>query len=205
VKKADYRESIRSIAEQREILHLLHFTQFSNLREIVKHGLLSRDKLAGPEYMAYAIDRFRLDGNGEAVSVSISRVNERMFAAKRYRSGHADWVLLVLPSEILWTHNCLFSWRNAAKKEVRDHRGWRRGPWAFSKMFEGSVADRNDLPMHYPTDPEAEVQVLESISPDLILGAVVFRPEMVDKVQACLEGLPGAKRLVVFDEDTGER
>jgi hypothetical protein len=72
VKTTDYRGKIRSIAEEREVRHLLHFTQFSNLREIVKHGLLSRDKLAGPEYMAYASDRYRLDGTETAVSVSIS-------------------------------------------------------------------------------------------------------------------------------------
>jgi hypothetical protein len=108
-----------------------------------KHGLLSRDKLAGPEYMARASDYYRLDGRGDAISVSISRVNSLMFEAKRYKSGPTDWVILVLPSHILWTHDCLFSWRNAAKKEIRDHRGWRGGPWAFSKMFDGSKEERN--------------------------------------------------------------
>jgi hypothetical protein len=200
VKKTDYREKIRLIAEEREVLHLLHFTQFSNLREIVKHGILSRNRLAGAEYMAHASDRFRLDGNGEAISVSISRVNERMFAAKRHRSGHADWVLLVLPAEILWTHECRFSWRNAAKKETKDHRGWRGGPWAFNQMFVGSQEARKC----YTTDPEAEVQVLEPIAPNCILGALVYRPEMVEKVQAESDRLPGAKRMVVFDKDTGE-
>lgn len=200
MKKTNYREKIRSIAEDREVFHLLHFTQFSNLPGIVKHGLLSRNTLARPEYMAYASDRFRLDGNGEAVSVSISRVDERIFAAKRYRSGHADWVLLVLPAEILWTHDCRFSWCNAAKKEIKDHRGWRGGPWAFNQMFVGSQEARK----YYTTDPEAEVQVLQPIAPNCILGAVVYRPEMVEKVQAELDCLPGTKRMVVFDEDTGK-
>jgi hypothetical protein len=151
--------------------------------------------------MAYAIDRNRRDGRGDAVSVSISRVNRPMFAAKRHKSGHTDWVVLVLPSEILWTHDCLFSWRNAAKKEIRDHRGWRGGPWAFRKMFAGSNEARNCLARCEPTDLEAEVQVLGRIAPDCILGAFVERSVMIEPVQAVLECLPGKKRPVVLEVD----
>jgi hypothetical protein len=66
------REKIRLFAEKREVRVLLHFTQRRNLGGIVKHGLLSRDKLAGPEYMAHAIDYYRLDERGDAISISIS-------------------------------------------------------------------------------------------------------------------------------------
>lgn len=195
-----YQEKIRLIAEQRDVRVLLHFTQFRNLPHIVRHGVLSRSILQGQEYIAFASDRYRLDGNDDAVSVSISQLNERVFASKRRKNVPTDWVVLVLRADILWTHDCIFSWRNAAKKEIRARRGWRRGPWAFSQMFEGSVEDRKGLPPNQPTDDEAEVQVLEPIAPDRILGAVVYRPEMVEKVQAALEGLPGAKK-VVFDSD----
>lgn len=149
--------------------------------------------------MFYPSDPDRLDGCEEAVSVSISRVNERVFAAKLHKSGHTDWVVLVLPSAILWTHDCRFSWRNAAKKEITDRRGYRGGPWAFSKMFAGSDEDRNGLPQCDPTDIQAEVQVLEPIAPDRILGAVVYRPELVEPVRTILALLPGEKRLVVVD------
>jgi hypothetical protein len=124
-----------------------------------------------------------------------------MFAAKRRESGHYDWVTLVLSSKILWTHDCLFSWRNATKKDIRDHRGWRGGPWAFTEMFVGSNEARNGLARCEPTDLGAEVQVLEPIAPDCILGAFVERPEMVEPVQAVLECLPGKKRPVVVNVD----
>ena len=193
--KTTSREKLRSIAEEREVPYLLHFTQASNLPEIVKHGLLSRDKLAGQEYMARASDYYRLDGRGDAISVSISRVSS-LFEVKRPKSGHTDWVILVLSSHILWTHDCLFSWRNPAKKDIRDHRGWRGGPWAFTEMFVASNEARDGVARCEPTDLEAEVQVLEPIAPDCILGAFVERPKMVEPVQAVLECLPGKKRPV---------
>ncbi|MBS0505523.1 MAG: DUF4433 domain-containing protein [Proteobacteria bacterium] len=191
------RDEIRSIAEERDVRFLLHFTQIANLGGIVKHGLLPRRDLAGPEYFAYASDHYRLDENDHAVSVSISRVNEAMFASKRRKSGHPNWAVLVLPAHILWTHNCLFSWRNAATKEIKGHRGWRGGPWAFGKMFAGSNEARSGLAPSCPTDPEAEVQVLDAVAAEYILGAVVNRPEMVEGVQAILNELPGGQRLVV--------
>lgn len=192
-------KEIQSIAEKREVHHLLHFTQFNNLQGIVKHGLLSRKTLAERGYMFYPSDPYRLDGCEEAVSVSISRVNERVFEAKRHRAGHTDWVVLVLPSHILWTHECRYSWRNAAKKEIRDRRGYRGGSWAFAEMFAGSDEDRNGLPPRYPTDIEAEVQVLQPIAPDCIIGAVVYRRGLFEPVRTILALLPGEKRQVEVD------
>jgi hypothetical protein len=197
--KTTYREKIQSIAKEREVPCLVHFTQFNNLRGIVKHGLLSRKTLAGLGYMFDPSDHYRLDGCDEAVSVSISRVNEPVFTAKRHRAGRTDWVVLALRSAILWTHDCRFSWRNAAKKEITDHRFYRGGHSAFSKMFEGSDEDRNGLRLCDPTDIQAEVQVLEPITPDCILGAVVYRPELAEPVRTILAPLPGEKRRVVVD------
>lgn len=193
-------EKIRQFAEEREVCVLLHFTQLRNLGGIVKHGLLSRDKLAGPEYMAHAIDYHRLDERGDAISTSISQVNSPVFAKKRHKSGHTDWVTLVLPSHILWTHRCLFSWRNAATNEIKYHWRVRDRPWAFFKMFDGSEEERKNLERCMPTDIEAEVQVLEPIERDCILGVVVYRPELVEPVQRLLENLPGKQKFVVVDE-----
>lgn len=131
------RTPIRSIAVDRDVRFLLHFTQAANLTGIVKHGLWPRRDLAAADHLAYASDYGRLDGNEDAVSVSISRVNGPMFAAKRRKSGHVDWIVLVLSATILWTHDCQFCWRNAARNEVKNHRGYCGGPWAFAQMFAG--------------------------------------------------------------------
>ena len=74
------RTPIRSIAVDRDVRFLLHFTQAANLTGIVKHGLWPRRDLAAADHLAYASDYGRLDGNEDAVSVSISRVNEPRFA-----------------------------------------------------------------------------------------------------------------------------
>ena len=195
--KTNYRADIRSRAKDREVQFLFHFTQSANLPGIVKHGLMSRKKLGGPEYSVYASDQYRLDENEDAVSVSISRVNEAMFASKRRKSGHSNWAVLVLSSEILWTYDCRFCWTNAAKKQIKNHRGWRGGPWAFNEMFAGDDAVRSGLERCYPTDAEAEVQVLETIASKYILGAIVNRPEMVGSVERALKGLPSGPRPVV--------
>ena len=105
----------RMIALDRDVRFLLHFTQAANLTGVVKHGLWPRRDLAAADHLAYASDYGRLDGNEDAVSVSISRVNGPMFAAKRRKSGHVDWIVLVLSATILWTHDCRFCWRNAAR------------------------------------------------------------------------------------------
>lgn len=196
----DYRSKIRSIAKKREIELLLHFTQAANLPGIVEHGILPRRELEKDMYMAYASDKYRLDDNLDAVSVSISRINEAMFEAKRRKSNHAEWLVVALSPEILWTHSCKFCWCNAARNEIRNHRGRRDGPWALDMMFSRSGDADNELPMNYPTDPEAEVQVLEPIAPSYIMGAIVNHSWMVQPVQRALEGLLGDSPLVVVNE-----
>ncbi|MBP9709343.1 MAG: DUF4433 domain-containing protein [Oligoflexales bacterium] len=195
----NYRDDIRLIVEDREIYYLYHFTQIVNLPEIMKHGLLSRRKLAELKCLAFTSDEYRLDENSDAVSVSISQVNERMFASKRRKSGHQDWVVLVLGSKILWTHKCQFCWSNAAKKEIKNRRGFRGGPWAFKKMFAGSNESRGNLERCYPTDPEAEVQVLENIASKYIVGAIVGRQEMAEPVNDILNELPEWLGVEVID------
>src|SRR3546814_12681372 len=89
--------------------------------DVCSSDLWPRRNLAAAEHLAYASDYGRLDGNEDAVSVSISRVNEPMFAAKRRKSGHADWIVLVLSATILWMHDCRFCWRNAVRNEIKHH------------------------------------------------------------------------------------
>jgi hypothetical protein len=64
-------------------------------------------------------------------------------------------------------------------------------------MFAGSDEDRSGLPLCCPTDIQAEVQVLQPIATDCILGAIVERPELVEPVRTILALLPGEKRQVL--------
>lgn len=192
-------EQIWSIAKSRGVEFLCHFTQAANLANIVEHGLRCRRELIDTDYLAHVSDLHRLDDNDNAISVSVSMWNGGMLDIKRYKNPGAEWVVLVLNAEILWTHQCLFCWQSAATKSIKEHRGYRGGPWAFDKMFGGTEADRSGLADNQPTDNDAEVQVLEAISPAYILGAVVDRFEMVEPVQLILNNLPEGPRAVQVD------
>jgi hypothetical protein len=197
-KKPGYQDMIRKIAKNRDVEFLLHFTQFDNLAGIVKHGLLSRRALADLEDIPYVSNQYRLDGNDDAVSVSISRWNRRMFTEKRKKSGHPDWVILGLQADILWTHKCRFFSRNAGRREFKYDGRRLDDPWTFEEMFSGSDEGRSGLEPCHPTNPQAEVQVLTRIEPERIVGAIVDRQEMVEPVSEMLSRLPGDPREVVI-------
>ncbi|GAB3554644.1 hypothetical protein GCM10027343_42830 [Noviherbaspirillum agri] len=160
---------------------------------------MSRANLVNAQVNAIPSTLHRLDDHYGAVSVSIGRVNEAVFESKRKKSGYRDWIILGLSPEILWTHDCLFCWANAASNEITKHRGRRDGPWAFERMFADD-GRRRGLPPFCPTDPHAEVQVFETIAAHYILGVGVNRQELVIPVQDTLDQLTGEPRPVLFGE-----
>lgn len=187
---------------------LLHFTPLPNLASIVEYGLLSREAQFAKEAFGYTSSAQRLDENHSATSISVSAINHDMFAAKRNASRRSDWIVLFLKSEILWTHPCRFYARNAARREMRDHRGFLGGPWAFEEMFSESSTlagsrEEHGLPAALTTHPDAEVQVLSPISPSLILGAWVSQPSHQKIAEFQLAGLTledgWAREVVVRD------
>ncbi|MFA6031564.1 MAG: DarT ssDNA thymidine ADP-ribosyltransferase family protein [Myxococcota bacterium] len=206
----DFRGRIRYEAVQRGIPYLVHFTQVRNLPSIVTHGLLSRSDLAERNLNAFLSDRWRLDEKDEAISVSISAVNYKMFQAKHRNCGRTSWVILLLDPSILWRHNCRFSCRNAARQEMKEHRGFLGGPYGFGQMFSDDIRPplfqgvfyraKTGIPDFLTTRPDAEVQVFGSIASDAILGAWVNRDDLEYAVQLELDRLPGQKREVAVQE-----
>ena len=169
-----FRRDIRAIAQNRGIEALYHFTQLSNIEGILKNGLLSRSRLLedGDNKVVFVVDDVRPDGRDDLVSVSIQNINLDMFSTKQAKSSD-HWVILELKPEVLWKYNCIFSWRNAATREIKAHTGFRGGPWAFEKMFEDlSIAggDGTGFREHHkreigePTKHDAEMAVMNSIN-----------------------------------------
>lgn len=202
-----YRDRIRVRAESRGVLSLAHFTQFQNLEGIVEHGLLSRVGLAERGLDALESDPWRLDGDNGATSLSVSDINWDMFRTKRKDYPRAVWVVLFFQPSILWTHECRFCFRNAAHKDLNGCRKFRGGPWGFDTMFEDkaptfmfkghSYRRQTGIAPHYPTRPDAEVQVRKRIAPELIMGASLYRRDLADHVRALLKRLPGDGRTVL--------
>lgn len=205
-----FREQIQHETVQRGIQYLVHFTQAWNLPSIVKHGLLSRADLHARGLGTFTSASHRLDEKDEAISVSISAINYKMFKAKQKTCGQTAWIVLLLDPNILWTHNCRFCSRNAARRAMKEHRGRLDGPWGFAKMFSDdmpppqfqgeSYRTETSIPDCLTTRPDAEVQVFGPIAPETIVHAWVDRLNVAEAVQVELIRLPGQERDVSVRE-----
>lgn len=208
--RATVSQRIRNAARHRDIRFLLHFTLTRNLSNIVQHGILPREMLYPAEFTAYAGAQHRLDASDQAVSFSISGASQKIFSAKSRDSKQAEWVMLFIDPSILWTHNCRFCFRNAATREMLDHRGFLGGPWAFEQMFSDKMAptrfkgqayrEETGIPSFLPTDPEAEVQIIGSVSADQIIGAWTCCNDYAAAIQGELDKILGPERDVLVED-----
>lgn len=160
-------KDIKWHVRDRKIDVLCHFTRLENLIGILRSGLLPRKTLSERHIPFNAVDPHRRDDCPEAVCLSISFPNYRLFYNKRVsyfkeqQVRHFQWVVLLLDVRILWELECEFCRQNAASKLEREiPRSERRKPEALEKMFSDfDDVNRFDLniPRNYPTHPQAEV------------------------------------------------
>jgi chemotaxis protein histidine kinase CheA len=172
------KNEIQQVCHQKKITNCVHFTHIQNLRGILQNGLLSRSFLEAkawkiqPQYN----DLYRLDGYKEAICLSISFPNYRMFY-KYSKQNKAEWVVLLLNASLLWDLDCAFCQENAAANPVtRISLAEKKQSVSFQRMFESyAQIKREDLsiPTYYPTHPQAEVLVFDQI-PLHYINAVHF-------------------------------
>ncbi len=164
--------SIKEIVERRGIEKLCHFTRVENLSSILRLGLWGRTQLERNGISFLRIDQNRFDGHREAVCLTISFPNYRLFYGKReehlnlFRVEHNQWVVLLLEASLLYELECAFCTNNAADNRVaRIPIGDRMKPEALESMFRDfpNFSRNRQLPMNYPTSPQAEVLVFESV------------------------------------------
>lgn len=161
-------KDIQSIKTERQINNLIHFTHTRNLESIMMRGLLSRkevDKLRKNEILKIN-DEQRIDKHPEAICLSISFPNYKMFYAF-HQKDYENWVVISLKPDILWKYDCAFCHTNAASNECRFIDIFeRKKVQAFRRLFEDfDNIKRQDLqiPDYYTTDPQAEVLVFDKI------------------------------------------
>ena len=190
---------IQQICYERDIKTLCHFTKVERLRSILHRDLLSRKFLEKlPESVRPPFtDMDRDDGYKDAICLSISFPNYRMFFSKTGRNNQHEWVVLLLDARILWELDCAFCHQNAIYKPVlRVPLENRKRLVSLQRMFgnsdfhsDGSMYQRQQIPDNYPTHPEAEVLTFDSIPAEYI-NEVHFYNE--DALKAWQKANPGA-------------
>jgi len=172
---------IQQVCHERDIKSLCHFTRGDRLRSILLkgRGLLSRIFLETlpAKYRPPFTDQDRGDGFKEAICLSISFSNYRMFYSKTGPSNQHKWVVLLLDVRVLWELDCAFCHQNARFEPVlRVPLEERKRLILLERMFwlsdshpDGSTTyQRQQIPDNYPTHPEAEVLVFDSIPAEYI-------------------------------------
>jgi ssDNA thymidine ADP-ribosyltransferase, DarT len=155
---------VAEFVESRGIKSLYHFTRIANLDSILTKGLLTRDQCEAMEEVVHINDEFRYDGTN-AVCATISFPNYKMFYSLRCNNPDAEWVVLQLKRTLLSQSNCAFCATNAASSSVTGIQlPQRQGVAALARLFddfEGKSRSSLSIPPHYPTNPQAEVLLLD--------------------------------------------
>ena len=164
---------MKRIMEERNIDRLYHFTQASNLKSILEHGIMPKDDLDYLGITSRCNDEYRFDGCTNAVCTSLEFPNYRMFYSLRMKQRDIDWAVIMLDARIVYELPCAFCWTNASDSMVSAIPIQQRmGRNAFENLF----ADHPDYPkreqLHipdfYPTNPQAEVLVFDTIPVEYI-------------------------------------
>ena len=187
-----------------ELPYLVHFTRVENLPSIMQHGLCSITTLTEADVGFTANDRLRLEGRPDAVCLSVSYPNEKMFAHYRWKAPEQAWVVLVIDRSVLWTLNVAFCNHNAADHRIRQQPlDDLKTVSAFDNLFnpvQGLPSrEESKLLAFDPTDVQAEVLAFDTVSPDLIKGVVFSDASSQHNFRHCI----GDRRNLVNSEGRG--
>lgn len=183
--------TIQEYVAERGIRYLMHFTRVSNLGNILQRGLVPRDILVKNGWSNFN-DQYRHDGT-HAVCLSIEFPNYKMFWGVRQDNTDVDWVVLVIRTDALWMLPCAFCVTNAASASVTAvPLEQRRNLAALQSMYadwDGKTRAALGIPNYYPTNPQAEVLMLNGVPRDYILGAIVLNAAKQQELQTQYPGL----------------
>ncbi|WP_438042085.1 DarT ssDNA thymidine ADP-ribosyltransferase family protein [Sorangium sp. So ce128] len=202
--------SIRAKVTTRGISRLCHFTPSRNLVHIATdpNGVLSSARLREDEKAVFnATDAQRLDGFPDHVCCSVQYPNAWYFRkARENESLFADWVVLFLKPDPLWTPGTKFSARNAAAGYGS---GVAEGEHAFDSMFAPSVTGaygktftrKAAQPTWLTTDQQAEVLIPDRVAREDILGVAVASEPQAKREHARLTQLQADIPPIVIAPD----
>ncbi len=185
--------------EKRGVTRFVHFTEVDNLESIIMRGLMPLSLMNGVPKEESARKLNRYEGT-DAICLSVEFPNYRTFYHRRCVESDKTWCVLLLDArKIIERYEPQFYWTNAASKsflEPRFNAGNRNDPCsaqAFDGMFYQTETPNRFLtvtpragfiPDKYPTNPQAEIQIYDKITPDCISLVVFEDQESVARYQA---------------------
>lgn len=181
------RRDIPFFIHSRGITSLFHFTDIQNLESIFVHGLLGREELTKRGLDFRVSDLNRKDPILNGICVSISKPNDYMLARKRTHGWKLALLELKPPEEILSNHLFVCSPGNFGRNDHRNRiLNWPEeylGGFGLLNLFlNENLRQRYSLGKEEPTDPQAEIIFLESISSSFVSKVILPRePDVSDE------------------------
>lgn len=179
-------KTIQEFVAEREIKVLTHFTRESNLASILQRGLICRDKLVSEGKANLCNDQLRLDGTN-AVCASITFPNYKMFWGLRKDNPGVEWVVLGIRPSVMWETRAAFCSANAASTGVTVIPVQQRmGVPAFQAMFDDfgtKVRASMGLKNAHPTNPQAEVLLLDGVALKYVIGAYALNQNQKTRIE----------------------
>ena len=185
--------------EKRGVTRFVHFTKVDNLESIVMRGLMPLSLMNGVPKEESARKLNRYEGT-DAICLSVEFPNYRTFYHRRCVESDKAWCVLLLDArKVIERYEPQYYWTNAASKSFLEpcfNAGNRNDPCsaqAFDGMFYQTEAPNRFLtvtpragfiPDKYPTNPQAEIQIYDKITPDCISLVVFEDQESVARYQA---------------------
>ena len=185
--------------EKRGVTRFVHFTEVDNLESIIMRGLMPLSLMNGVPKEESALKLNRYEGT-DAICLSVEFPNYRTFYHRRCVESDKTWCVLLLDArKVIERYEPQFYWTNAASKSFLEpcfSAGNRNDPCsaqAFDGMFYQTETPNRFLtvtpragfiPDKYPTNPQAEIQIYDKITPDCISLVVFEDQESVARYQA---------------------
>lgn len=169
----DYeKRKIMQCAQNRGVEYFVHFTDIDNIESILYNGLCSREYLNRTKQTYYYNDDLRLDNYLDAICLSVTSPNYKMFFKLRNENPDTHWAVLAINANKVLELDCAFNRTNAANKLMSQiPLESRMTASAFEDMFyEREDVSREDMQLYSfePTDPQAEILVFNRIPTDFI-------------------------------------
>lgn len=183
------KNALKKAVKAREIRHLLHFTRLANLESILEHGLVGRSVLEENGINHVTNDAHRFDQQNSAVCCSIGHPNYKLFYPFRLNNPDDEWVVLAIKRVVIWSKSCAFCTTNAASNTVtaipiHERQGFHPFVSMFNEQEDAPSREELGIPDRCPTDPQAEVLVLEPIEPKYIIGAMTNTERVARELRA---------------------